>query len=258
MLHIEPSGLKGSLTLPPSKSHTLRAILFALLARGRSIIRNPLPSPDTQAMIRAVEQFGAQVYSFPDRLEVEGVGIDLKSPDDVINTGNSGIALRFIGALAGLLPTYTILTGDASIRRNRPILPLLEGMRRLGAFAESALGNDHAPILIKGHMRPGTTYLGGEDSQPVSALLITCAFLQGSTTIYVRNSGEKPWIDLTLFWLRRFGIEVECDQYRTYYVPGYASIPAFDITIPGDFSSASYPIVAAILTNSPLDRKSVV
>ena len=257
MLHIEPSGLKGSLSLPPSKSHTLRAIVFALLARGRSVIRHPLLSPDAQAMIRAIEQFGARVFSFPDRLEIDGVGLELKSPEDVINAGNSGIVLRFIGALSALLPTYTILTGDASIRHSRPILPLLEGVRRLGVFAESALGNDQAPVIIKGPMHPGTTYLCGEDSQPVSALLITTALLQGTTIIHVRNPGEKPWIDLTLHWLKRFGIEVQCDNHKTYTVPGYASIPPFDITIPGDFSTASYPIVAALLTNSPLEIQNV-
>src|SRR5207302_1852387 len=99
---IEPSQLKGSIIVPPSKSHTLRALLFAGLAKGTSEIEAALLSPDTTAMIQAIEQLGAQVEQKATSFTIRGVAGKPKSPDDVIQCGNSGIVLRFLSALAGL------------------------------------------------------------------------------------------------------------------------------------------------------------
>ena len=163
---ILPSVLEGTLKVPSSKSHTLRSIYFAALAHGKSYVEDYLPSPDTLAMIEAVRLIGAQVKVEKTLLEITGVAGKPQSPQDVIQCGNSGQVLRFIGALAGLMPGYTILTGDASIRQKRPIKPLLDGLRQLGAFAESALGNDQAPVLIKGLITGSKAIIDGQDSQP--------------------------------------------------------------------------------------------
>lgn len=249
-LEIEPSSLQGRVKIPSSKSHTLRALVFALMAEGKSTIVDFLPSPDTEAMIAAIEQLGAVVKRGETTLEV--VGSPLKPASNVIDAGNSGIVLRFIGALSSLIPHYTILTGDHSIRTRRPILPLLSGLKDLGAFAESAQGNGHAPIMIRGPIKSGSAHLSGEDSQPVSALLIATSFLEGESHIHVTNPGEKPWIDLTLDWLRRFGIDIAHENYEHYLVKGRASFKGFHLRIPGDFSTAAFPIAAALVTDSSL------
>src|ERR1700722_6328207 len=119
--NVHPSFLAGNLIVPPSKSHTLRAIFFAALAKGTSHIEHFLHSPDTTAMIEAIRLFGAEVKVHEHDLEICGFAGKPKPPKDVIQCGNSAQVLRFIGALAGLLPHYTILTGDASIRQRRPI-----------------------------------------------------------------------------------------------------------------------------------------
>src|SRR3990167_4061408 len=140
---------KGSICIPPSKSHTQRALLFSLMGEGVSSIRNYLPSPDTEAMLTAIQQFGAKVLlQEKTHLKILGTGGRLHPADDIVDAKNSGQVLRFIGALASLLPTYTVLTGDLSIRKHRTVKPLLEGIRQLGGFAESCLQNDTAPILI--------------------------------------------------------------------------------------------------------------
>src|ERR1700722_8194189 len=113
--HIKPSCLQGKIIVPSSKSHTLRALLFALMGKGKSIIRNYLDSPDVDAMIAAISQFGAQVSIFRDAIEVEGVDGRLQPAQDVVDAGNSGQLFRFMAALSALLPTYTIFTGDHSI-----------------------------------------------------------------------------------------------------------------------------------------------
>lgn len=249
---IKPSKLKGALTLPPSKSHTLRALVFALLAKGKSRIHNYLNSPDTHAMLHTIQALGAKVKKHPSFLEIEGTGGHFTPPSDVLNAKNSGLVLRLIGAISAHIPSFTVITGDHSIRTRRIVQPLLQALNQLGAFAESLKGDGHAPILIKGPIHPGTAILQGEDSQPVSALLISCSLLPGKSTLTILNPQEKPWIDLTLYWLRQFNIPIHHENYCHFTIPGSSTFEGFEKTIPGDFSSAAYPLAGAILTQSEL------
>jgi 3-phosphoshikimate 1-carboxyvinyltransferase len=249
---IRPSKVRGTISIPASKSHTLRAILFSSMAKGNSEIHNFLHSPDATAMIEAMRSFGAKIEISAEYLRVQGLAGKLNAAENVIDSGNSGQVLRFVGALAGLCPSYTILTGDHSIRHNRPVKPLLEALTQLGALATSSRLDGFAPIIIKGPMQSGHAQLPGEDSQPVSGMLIATSFLHGKSTIDVTNPGEKPWIDLTLHWLKKFGIHVAHDDYTRYHIPGNARIDGFNCSIPGDFSSAAFPIAAALVTNSEL------
>lgn len=249
---IEPSCLKGSLVVPSSKSHTLRAILFAALSTGRSRIEHVLSSPDTDAMIKAVSLLGAKVDVEGSVLYIQGCAGTLKTSDDVIQCGNSGLVLRLVGACAALISEYTVLTGDNSIRHHRPIKPLLDALNQLGVFAVSSRGDGYAPIIIKGPMLKGVAYMDGEDSQPISGLLIAGAFAPHPTELYVTNPGEKPWIDLTLSWFQKLGIPYHAKDYTHYRMEGGAQINGFNYTVPGDLSSAAFPLAAALITQSEL------
>ena len=253
--HILPSKLSGEITIPPSKSHTLRSIVFALMAHGTSHIKNYLPSPDTTAMIHAARLLGAKIDVQKDSLTIRGG--PLTAPDDVIDCGNSGQVLRFLGALSALLPSYTVLTGDPSIRHNRPVKPLLDGLQQLGAFAASSRLDGFAPIIIKGPLKGGTAYVPGDDSQPISGLLIAAAFAPGPTQLIVSNPGEKPWIGVTLDWFERLQIPYKNYNFERYEMSGNRSIEGFDYSVPGDFSSAAYPIAAALLTDSEITLHNV-
>lgn len=250
--HIKPSTLQGSVTIPSSKSHTLRAILFASLADGESTIHRYLTSPDTNAMIHACKLLGAHINDENDPLTIVGTHGKLITPENIIDAGNSGQVLRFIAAVSALTSGYTVITGDRSIRTQRPIQPLLDGLNQLGVFAVSAKNNGQAPIIIKGPLCGGETTLNGEDSQPVSGLLIASAFAENKTTIHVKNPGEKPWINLTLNWFKRLGIAYQHHDHILYEVAGNSVISGFDYTVPGDFSSCAYPLAAAIVTNSEI------
>ncbi|MCX6989584.1 MAG: 3-phosphoshikimate 1-carboxyvinyltransferase, partial [Chlamydiae bacterium] len=96
-----------------------------------------------------------------------------------------------------------------------------------------------------------------EDSQPVSALLIAASFLKGKTDLNVTNPGEKPWIDLTLHWMDRLGIRYSHKNYEHYILQGNACYEGFAVSIPGDFSSAAYPIAAALVTRSELTLENI-
>jgi 3-phosphoshikimate 1-carboxyvinyltransferase len=227
----------------------MRALVFAALSKGRSLIRNYLHSPDTDAMIHACRLLGAHIKVMPEILEIEG---NLTSAEDVIDAGNSGLVLRFIGAISALTSQYTIITGDDSIRYRRPVKPLLDGLTQLGAFAVSSRGDGHAPIIVKGPLKGGTALIEGEDSQPVSGLLIASAFASSKSELFITNPGEKPFINMTVSWFDKLGIPYENDGYEKYLIQGGAVIEGFDYFVPADWSSASYPIAAALITNSEL------
>lgn len=246
VLRVLPTSLcKGTLVAPPSKSHAVRAILYASLASGESQLKNLLESPDIEATVRACRAFGATIEGG----SVVGIGGKPRTPDDVIDVGNSGLALRFMGAVAALAEGTTVITGDPSIRERRPAAPLLDGLNQLGAVALSTRGNGLAPLMIKGLARPGVCTVDGADSQPVSALLTLAAQMPGVTEINVRNPGEKPWVDLTLWWLKRLGVSFERRGHDWYRVQG-APWLRFDFTVPGDFSSAAFPLAAGALFGS--------
>jgi 3-phosphoshikimate 1-carboxyvinyltransferase len=251
-LKIEKSELSGVTAVPSSKSQTMRAIIFASLAKGQSAIAKILPSPDTDRMIYAVSAMGAKVKRVGNDLAITGVGGKPEFCGDVIDVGNSGQVLRFCAALAALSTNYTIFTGDHSIRTQRPMQPLLDGLSRMGVFAVSAAGNGYAPVIVRGGVTKYRTELDGEDSQPVSALLILASVLEGKKSeIIIRNPGETPWVELTLYWLKKMGISYSNNEYKSFTVSG-GQIAPFNYIVPGDFSSAAFPIAAALITGSEI------
>lgn len=254
---VSKSNVNGRTSVPASKSHTLRAILFAALGDGKSVIRQYLPSPDAEAMIQACRLLGAKINSSPESLEIIGLNGQISIVDDVINAGNSGLVLRFISAISALSPNYAVITGDDSIRHQRPIRPLLEALSQLGALAISTKNDGFAPVVVRGPLRAGSATVEGQDSQPVSALLVASAFVEGITELHVENPGEKPWILLTLNWLDRLGIRYENHDFKHYRIFGKASYPGFDYTVPGDLSSAAFPIAAALITQSELTIENI-
>jgi 3-phosphoshikimate 1-carboxyvinyltransferase len=230
----------------------MRAILLASMSPDTSTIRHPLASPDTEAMIAACSAFGARIERHGDSLVLAGAGNRLAVPRQVIDVGNSGQVLRFGAAMAARLPLYTVFTGDESVCSLRPMQPLLDALTCLGAFAVSSRNDGHAPIIVKGPVRPGRARMDGRDSQPVSAMLLLAAFLPGTTRLEVESPGEQPWIDLTLSWLDRLGVPCSNENYSAYTLTGPSACPGFRYTVPGDWSSAAFPIAAALATNSAL------
>lgn len=249
---VKKSSLCKSISIPPSKSQTLRAILFGALARGKSVIHRYLPSPDTKAMIRAIRLLGAKVQEEPTHLTIEGISGELSEVQDVIYAGNSGILLRFMTAICALSPLYSAITGDESIREQRPMQALLDGLNQLGAWAVSSRQNSLAPILIRGPLKGGRALIDGKDSQPVSAMLIASAFAKFPIEITVRDPGELPWIQMTLDWFDRLKISYENFHFKKYRLKGNSLYDGFEYTVPGDWSSAAFPIAAALIAQSEI------
>jgi len=250
---VEKTIFKGSCTPPPSKSHTLRALLFAMLANGTSTINNCLSSPDTTNMINACRALGAYIEKQENNtLRVYGCNNKIMPHKKKIWVGNSGIAFRFLTAICATLSSPITITGDASICSNRPIKPLLDALSLLGAKTiQKSLLN--APITVEGPLYAGKTKIFADDSQHLSALLIVSALLiDGKTEIFVPLLKEKPWIEMTLFWFDKLGIKYQNDNFEKFTIFGKQEIKGFDFTVPSDFSSLSFPLVGALITQSDL------
>lgn len=256
-LTIKQSSLRGTILIPSSKSHTMRAILFGTLGRGDTLIQNYLPSTDTNAMIQACQSFGAKIQVSANQLMIKGLNGQISMASDVIDAGNSGIILRFCTAIGALASHPVVITGDDTIKYQRPMQILLNGLSQLGVEVSSMRGDGYAPIIVKGPFKSHVATISGEDSQYVSALLIAAAFASKPIQLNVKNPGEKPWVALTLDWFDRLGIQYKNRDFTQFSLNGQSQFDGFDYKVPGDFSSAAFPIAAALITGSELTIKNL-
>ena len=258
MIRVYPSTLEGVVDAPPSKSYTHRAIAISMMTHGRSSIENPLISDDTIASLRAAQLLGAEIHKKPMLIEVDG-GV-FRTPDDVIDVGNSGTTLRFFTAIAGHTPGgYTVLTGDESIRR-RPMGPLLKALRMLGVECWSTRMNDLAPVVVRGGgIRGGEAEIEGNvSSQFISALLIASPKTDDGVEINVLGEPvSRPYIDATITVMERFGFRVSRDDHTWFGVEGGQEGKPTWFRVPGDYSSASFLLAAAYLTSGDITVKNL-
>lgn len=248
----QKGSLHGEVIVPGSKSHTIRAVLLAAMANGKSVIHNPLTSNDCLSALKAARAFGAEVTEEPGIWIVEGKGKDLHVPENFIDTDNSGTTTTFVSSIAALLDGYTFITGDHQIRR-RPIKPLIDALNELGAQAYlTRPGAVAPPVVIRGKMRGGKAYLSGFNSQFISSILLSSPLAEGKTEIIVENPLEKPYIQMTLDWMKLYGVvpsEVTSD-YKYFAIEGNQSYTAIESTVPSDWSGVAFPLVAAVTTPS--------
>ena len=250
-LVVDRSTLGGSVRMPGSKSHTIRALVIASLAEGTSTIREPLASLDTEACVRVCRGLGAQIRSEArtPNWEVTGTGGKLATPDNVLDVGNSGTTLYVTLSTAALGRGWTVFTGDEQIR-SRPAGPLLDALLVLGADAFSTRGDGRAPIVVRGPLRGGRVAIECPTSQYLTSLLLNCPLAEGDTTIEVPLLHEQPYVEMTLAWLDGQGIRYERDGFRRFHVPGGQSYKPFDRAVPADFSSATFFLCAAAITGA--------
>jgi len=241
------SRLHGSVDVPGSKSHTIRAVAIASLAEGESRIDAPLASADTLAAVEAYRSLGAEIEMQPTCWRVRGTGGRPAAPDNVIDVRNSGTTLRVsVGSAALLAEGAAVFTGDDQIRR-RPIGPLAQSLNELGASVTSTRGNGCAPLVVAGRLRGGHTSIEAVTSQYLSSLLMCTPLADGGSEIEVPLLNEHPYVHMTLDWLTRGGIELQREELRRFRVPGGQQYRPIDVRVPADFSSATFFFGAGVL-----------
>ena len=248
-LLVSKSRLAGELVIPPSKSHTIRAIAIASLAQGQSSIHQPLVSGDTQAAVDCYHALGAKIDTLDSKLwKVVGTGGNVEAPEKIIDVGNSGTTLRIaMGSAALAQPGQsTTLTGDEQIQ-SRPVGPLMEALNNLGAKCSSLKNNGKAPLRVTGKLAGGKTAIAASTSQYLSSLLLSTPLAPGDTEIDVTLLNEPDYVQMTLDWLDKQQIEYENQNMRKFKIKGDQGYKAFDADIPADFSSATFFLCAAAL-----------
>lgn len=246
-LAVSKSKLTGEISVPGSKSHTIRAVAIAAMANGASIIKSPLVSSDTISAISTASALGAWIKRGDDSVwKITGTGGHLLEPANCLDLGNSGTSLRIFTALASLADFSVSFDGDASLR-TRKMAPLLSALQNLGAKCESTDGL--CPVAVQGPLQGGETDVDGTTSQYLSALLLAAPLCKQDTMLRVEHLNEQPYVQITLDWLTSQGIHFESDsRFSLFTVAGGQTYHPFTRKIPGDFSSAAFPVVAGVLT----------
>lgn len=249
---------QGSVAAPASKSATQRALIAAALASGRSQLRHPLLADDSRHLIAALNAAGIPVRvtaaGGTPAVEIEGRGGEIPARRAAVSVGNAGTAMRFLTAVLALGRGEYVIDGDARMQQ-RPIEDLLGALRALGAEAVSVLNNGCPPVRVGGPgLRGGSARLkGGTSSQYLSAILLAAPAAPGGVRLEIEGPlVSRPYVDLTLDVMRRFGAEVQtapAGPEPTVFVvePGHPYRPC-DLEIEGDYSSASYFFAAAAVT----------
>jgi len=248
-LVVKKSRLKGTVAIPGSKSHTIRAVAIASLAGGQSLIHNPLDSSDTQAAVACYRLLGAVIDTSGHELwKITGTGGKIEAPQGIIDVGNSGTTLRIAMGSAALAPPgrKTSFTGDEQIQ-SRPVGPLMDSLNELGAKCVSLKNNGKVPVEIAGKLAGGRTAIAASTSQYLSSLLLCAPLASGDTQVDVTLLNEPGYVQMTLDWLDKQQIEYENQQMRKFIIKGNQCYKAFDAAVPADFSSATFFLCAAAL-----------
>ena len=271
----EAAGKNALAHIPGSKSLTNRYLLLAALADSPSYLRAPLRSRDSALMIEALRQLGAGIELVPTDSpfgpDVKVTPLNFAQPGSAqavsIECGLAGTVMRFVPALAALLPGEFAFDGDPHARQ-RPMGPVLEGLRQLGVQVDCEQGENALPFVLRS---PGLASVEGVSEAPVvridastssqfvSALLLMAPRLpQGMVLVHEGSSVPSiPHIQMTVEALRQMGIEVqehypnqgneaEGGEYRWTVHPG--SFPGFEMTIEPDLSNAGPFLAAAVVT----------
>lgn len=242
------TSLSGCVSVPGDKSISHRALIFGALAVGETRVEGLLEGEDVRATARVLSQLGAEVRRNAAGVwQVFGVGIGgLHEPADLLDFGNSGTAARLLlGVLAGH-PLTAFATGDASLRR-RPMGRIVEPLKGMGANFVARSGG-RLPLAITGASAPApqTYRLPVASAQVKSAVLLAGLAAPGDTTALE----PEPTRDHSERMLRAFGADVrveDAEDGRAVTVTGQPELMGTAVTVPGDPSSAAFPLVAGLI-----------
>lgn len=235
--------LKGTLRVPGDKSVTHRGLMLGTLAQGESTLYYPLKAGDTLSTAQVMQLLGAEISEQGEHFRIRGVGLKLQEPADVLDCGNAGTLIRLMAGLLSGQEIFTVLTGDVSLRR-RPMGRVTTPLRQMGARIEGREGGRLAPLAIRGGNLRGIHYeLPVASAQVKSAVLLAGLFAEEDTEVVE----PAPTRDHTERVFRHYGlpIELEGPLIRTRRAEPFG---ARDLTVPGDFSSAAFFLVAALIT----------
>ncbi|HEN20759.1 MAG TPA: 3-phosphoshikimate 1-carboxyvinyltransferase [Desulfobacteraceae bacterium] len=250
MREIKPlKRLDATVRTPGSKSYTQRALVIASLAKGSSLLTNPLISEDTQCLIDALRCLGAGIRMEGGDLFITGRDEKFAGQGRSFFLGNNGTAMRFLTSFVSLGKGVFHIDGDSRLRE-RPVQPLVDALCSLGVDCRSVNGKGCPPVTViaNGIEAGKVIFTDLDSSQYISSVLISAPYARKDIEIELKGSmPSMPYVNMTINIMNHFGVDVTLrhDKGYTVKVPqGYAGKTCL---IEGDASSASYFFLAAAL-----------
>lgn len=243
---VKPSGVKGTITAPASKSAMQRACAAALIRKGETVLLNPGISADDQAALDIIQQLGATVDVTEEQVRIASNGIHPVNTE--LYCGESGLSIRMFTSIAALSEKQIRIAGSGSLQK-RPMHFFNEVLPQLDVQCETNKG--YLPITVQGPLQPkNITVDGSLSSQYLTGLLFAYSAANArDVTITVDNLASKPYIDLTLQVLKDFGLKVPVNNlYKSFYFADTSidqpTIQQLNYFVEGDWSGAAFLLVA--------------
>lgn len=242
---IIPSVISGTVTAPSSKSMMQRAIAAGVLTEGETIITNPSYCDDSLASMGIAVALGAKVEPGRTELRINGTG-NLKEAR--LNCGESGLATRMFSPVAALFPEEITITGSGSLKK-RPMTMIVEALSQFGVSCTSRDG--YLPLTIRGPLKGGKCEIDGSiSSQLLTGLLMALPAAENDSEIRVRDLKSRPYIDMTLEVLEKFGIIVENTAFEYFRIRGNQKYRACRFAVEGDWSGGAFLLVAGAVNGT--------
>ncbi len=238
--------LKGTISVPGDKSITHRAIILTSLAEGTSTIKGYCRGEDCLNTMRALRSLGVTIDESVQELQVHGKGLwGLMEPDGIVDCGNSGTGIRLLTGLLAGQDFFTLLTGDASIRR-RPMGRVVKPLREMGAVIAGRKGGELAPLAVTGTKLRAISYASPVASAQIkSSILLAALFAKGTTRLSEPRLSRDHTERLFQFYglpLKREGTTLIMEGRPAV---GWTAVP--ELMVPGDLSAAAFFIVGATI-----------
>ena len=242
--------------VPGSKSYTHRLLIAAALSDGTSVIENCLKSEDTLLTLAALKQMGVNIKEDDGRIIVKGRGGSFKPCKEPVYLANSGTSMRLLTGVAALGDGKYLLTGSERMSQ-RPIRDLLDALNQIGVAAVSVNNNGCPPVEITGGMVDGGSLAinCSLSSQYLSSLMLIAPCTKNGLTIEVVELVSRPYVDMTIDIMKKFGIKIVRNGYEEFVVPGGQQYIAGAYAVEPDFSQAGYFWAAAAITGAKIKVK---
>ncbi len=245
-----------SISCPPDKSITHRVLFFAAMAKGRSRVARPLISGDTRATMNCLASLGVRFHESSDGVEIESPGIAgwHRRPSAPLYAGNSGTTARFLAGVLSACPGMeAVITGDASLSR-RPMRRVLDLLEQAGA---AGTASDTLPVAIHGRNLSAFDVKSPHGSAQVKTAMILAALTCDGVSRVTLPDGSRNHTEILC---AKLGLPVTASRsggVETVTIDGPAEIKPFDVTVPGDPSSAAFIVAAALLTGTGVTIRGV-
>ena len=238
--YVSSGRLKGIVAPPCSKSYAQRALAVALLARGKSVLRNMDFCNDTLSALNCIKMLGAEAERTDEHtIVVEG---GLKPRGNLLSVGESGLSARLFTPIAALCGEPIVISGEGTLLY-RPMDMMIQPLRALGVDVRD--GGGRLPIEVCGPMKGGQIDVDGSvSSQFITGLLLSLPLAEQDTVINVNAAVSKPYLDMTIDTAERFGVAIEHNDYEQFYIAGGQSYEAVEYDVEGDWSAAAMLLVA--------------